>query len=168
MAIQERGENWYGDSAADIRAMFAHKPGDPVKEVRDVVCECGGRAFSFQADDDVQEAVWFCRDCDAQYLFHARRIAGHYEGDPDGNTECINCPCTTRGGSYFELAVGVTLYDNSADVDWAFIGCRCVACGMLGYLAEWHRIEYPYSEFFAHMDNKQIDEPDPPAGGGGM
>ena len=157
MALQRRDDCWYGDSAADIRALLDRhaETGDPIKVARDVVCECGGTVFSIQIDDEFQEAAWFCRACGAQYLFHTKRIAGPYEGDPEADTECCNCPCTQRGGSYFELALGVSLYDGSDDVDWVFIACRCVACGRTGYLASWHRIEYPYAELFAHMANKQ-------------
>jgi hypothetical protein len=129
--------------------------GDPIEVVQEAVCDCGGRVFSVPIDDAYQEAAWFCRACSAQYLFHTRRIDGYYEGNPDADTECCHCPCTERGGSYFEIAVGVTLYGDSQDVDWACIACRCVACGLAGYLAEWHRIEYPYPKLFTHMGNKQ-------------
>jgi hypothetical protein len=158
VALQRRGDHWYGDSAADMRALLVRKTGDPVKVVRDVVCECGGTVFSVLTDDEYHEAAWFCRACDAQYLFHTKRVADPYEGDPGADTEYLHCSCTDRGGSCFELAVGVTLYDGCEDVDWVFIVCRCVACGLTGYLAEWHRIEYPYEELFAHMRNKLVDE----------
>jgi hypothetical protein len=161
MALEQRGEHWYGDSAADIQALFARKEGDPVEVVRSAVCECGGTVFSVQIDDEHQEAAWFCRACDTQYLFHTRRVSGYYPGDPEAETECVNCSCTDRDGSYFELAIGVTLYTNTEDVDWAFLACRCVACGVTGYLTEWHRIEYPCSELFAHMGNKQDIETEP-------
>jgi hypothetical protein len=158
VALRRHGEYWYGDAASDIRALLAGKAGDPVEFVRDAVCECGGTVFSVQTDDDYQEAAWFCRACDAQYLFHTRQGAGYYEGDPEADTECVTCTCTNRGGSYFELAVGVTLYSDGEDVDWAFLACRCVACGLTGYLAEWHRIEFPHPELFAHMGNRLRDE----------
>lgn len=161
MTLERRGEHWYGDSAADIRELFGRHAdtGDPVRAVGDAVCECGGTVFSVLLDDECQEAAWFCRACDAQYLFHTRRVADPYEGDPDADSEYCHCHCAERdglvtGGSYFELAVGVTLYDGSDDVDWAYLGCRCVTCGIVGYLAEWHRIEYSYSELFAHLQNR--------------
>jgi hypothetical protein len=157
MVLERRGEHWYGDTIADIYALLDHnaRPGEPIVAVREVVCECGCTVFSVQADDEYREAAWSCRRCDAQYLFHARRIDGYYEGDPETDSQCLNCSCSERGESEFELAVGVTLYSGSEDVDWAYIGCRRVACGLTGYLAQWHRIAYPYEELFAHMDNKQ-------------
>ncbi len=155
MSLQRRGEDWYSDSAADLKALLERhgETGDPIEAVTEVACDCGSRVFSTQTDDDYQEVALFCRACGAQYLFHTERIEGYYEGNPNAESECVNCPCTERGGSFFELAVGVTLYDNR-DVDWAFVVCRCVACGRTGYLAEWHRIEYPYAELFAHLSNK--------------
>ncbi len=157
MALSQRGEYWYGDSGADIHELMARhrESGDPIEIVRDVICECGGRVFSVQLDDEYQEAAWICRSCDAQYLFHAKRVKGYYEGDPDADTEYCRCPCTPKGGSYFELAVGVSLYTGREDVDWVFLGCQCVACGLTGYLTEWHRVEYPHAELFSHMANKQ-------------
>lgn len=157
MALQRRGDYWFGDSASDIRALLTRHAdvGDKIEVVQDAVCDCGGRVFSVQIDDEYQEAAWFCRACNAQYLFHTRRVDGYYGGDPEADTECCNCSCTERGGSYFEIAVGVTLYQGRQDVDWVFIACRCVACGLTGYLAEWHRIEFPHPELFAHMGNKQ-------------
>src|SRR5262245_763078 len=56
VALQRRGDHWYGDSAADMRELLARKTGDPVKVVRDVVCECGGTVFSVLTDDEYQEA----------------------------------------------------------------------------------------------------------------
>jgi hypothetical protein len=165
MALQRRGEYWYGESAEDIRALFDRhgEAGDPIKVIREVICECGGTAFSVLLDDEYHEAAWFCRACDAQYLFHTQRVADPYEGDPEADAEYCHCPCTERGGlvtggSYFELAVGVTLYVGGDDVDWVYLACRCVACGLVGYLAEWHRIEYPYPELLAHMQNRLRDE----------
>jgi hypothetical protein len=158
MTLKRRDGKWYGESASDIRELLSrHKEstGDNVDVVQEVVCDCGSRVFSILLDDEYQEAVWICQRCDAQYLFHTKRVSGYYEGNSDGDIECCNCPCSIRGGSYFELAVGVTLHEGSQDVDWAFIACRCVVCGLTGYLAEWHRIGYPYQELFDHMNNKQ-------------
>jgi hypothetical protein len=150
VVLERRGEYWYGDSAADIRALLARdRPGsDPVVVFEDAICDCGGKVFSVQIDDEYHEAAWFCRDCDAQYLFHTRNIDGFYEGDPEADTECCNCPCTDRGGSYFEITVGASLYEPSDVVRWVYIGCRCVACRRTGYLAEWHRVEIPYPKLF--------------------
>jgi hypothetical protein len=161
VALQARGGKWYGDSASDIRALLARQAGEPVAVVQDAACDCGGRVFSVQIDDEYQEAAWFCQSCGAQYLFHTRRVKGYYEGDPGADTECCSCPCSETGlGSVFEIAVGVTLYGDSQNVDWVFIACRCVTCGLTGYLADWHRIGYPYPELFAHMANRQGREPE--------
>ena len=40
---------------------LARKPGDPIAEVRDAVCDCGGIVFSVLMDDEYQEAAWFCQ-----------------------------------------------------------------------------------------------------------
>ncbi len=160
MTIRKRGKFWYGDSAADIREVLARDCGksDPLTVFADAVCDCGGRVFSLQIDEEHGEAAWSCKACDAQYLFHDREIAGYYEGDPEADTECCGCPCTNRGESYFEIAVGASLYDDSEDVRWVYIGCRCVACGLTACYAAWNRVDLPYPKLFAHMGNKQKDE----------
>jgi hypothetical protein len=156
MALRQRGEHWYGDTAADIREVLAHHYSHhyPATVFADAVCDCGGRVFSLQIDEEYGEAAWFCRDCDAQYLFHDRDINGYYEGDPEADTECCGCPCTDRGASYFEITVEACLYDDSEGVRWIYIGCRCVACGLTACYADWNRVELPYPKRFAHMKNR--------------
>jgi hypothetical protein len=160
VAIRKRGTFWYGDTAADIREVLTRDRGTvhPISVFADAVCDCGGREFSLQVDEEHGEAAWFCKACNAQYLFHDRDIDGYYEGDPKADTECCNCPCTERGGSHFEVTVGASLYDDSEDVRRVYIGCRCVACGLTACYADWNRVDIPYPKLFAHVRNRQRDE----------
>jgi hypothetical protein len=57
IVLRQRGQYWYGDSAADIREILAH----PYHGVlactlfADVVCECEGRVFDLLIDDKYRE-----------------------------------------------------------------------------------------------------------------
>ena len=106
MAIRKRGQFWYGDTVADIREVLSLDCDKvrPPTVFADAVCDCGGRVFSLQIDEEYGEAAWFCKACDAQYLFHDRAIDGYYEGNPEADTECCGCPCTERGASYFPFS----------------------------------------------------------------
>jgi hypothetical protein len=47
--------------------------------------------------------------------------------------ECA-CPC---GQEEFEITVGVSLYEESEDVKWLYLGCRCPACGLVAVYGDW-------------------------------
>jgi hypothetical protein len=156
MALHKKGEFLYGDSAADIRELLSKHYSEeyPASRFADAVCVCGGRVFCLQTDEEYHIAAWFCKECDAQYVFHDRNIDGYYEGDPEADTECCGCPCTPRGNSYFEITVGACLYEGSDDVRRVYIGCRCVSCGLTGSYSDWNRVDLPYQKLFSHITNK--------------
>jgi hypothetical protein len=60
MAIRKRGKFWCGDTAADIREVLARDHGKihPIAVFEDAFCDCGGRVFSLQVDEDYGEATW--------------------------------------------------------------------------------------------------------------
>ena len=37
----------------------------------------------------------------------------------------------------FEISTGAAFYTDSTDVRWFYIGCRCVACGLVGCYGDW-------------------------------
>lgn len=156
MALRPEGDYYHGDSAEDIREFLARHSsrGYPATHFEDAVCDCGGRVFTLQIDEDYGEAAWFCKACAAQYLFHSTNNHGYYEGDPEADTEYCACPCAPHGASYFEITVGASLYECSEVVRWLFIGCRCVKCGLTACYSDWNRVDLPYQELFAHMKNR--------------
>jgi hypothetical protein len=160
MTIRKRGKFWYGDSAADIRQVLAndYRKSYPPTVFADAVCECGGRVFSLEVVEDYGEVTWFCKTCTAMYLFHDQEINGYYEGEADCEGEDCLCPCDQRRTSYFEITVGAALYEDSEDVRWLYIGCRCVACGLTACYADWNRVDLPYPRLFANMNNKLKDD----------
>ena len=45
-------------------------------------------------------------------------------------------------GRDFEISAGVALYQDSQDVRWLYVGCRCVCCGLTACYGDWKN-EYP-------------------------
>ena len=59
MAIRKQGQFWYSDSAADIREVLCRDWGqvDPITVFADAVCDCGGRVFDLQVDEEYGEGL---------------------------------------------------------------------------------------------------------------
>jgi hypothetical protein len=131
MVRQSRGEWCYGESEDDIRdeldrigALDEYLPdslgGDG--------CRCGSNAFRLRVDEHVGAALRICTTCgeelaigDSDWKLSAAELREH---------ECV---C---GKNTFEITVGISVYDNSIDVSWLYIVCRCLSCGVIGCLWE--------------------------------
>ena len=132
MALKKRGEYWYGDSQADIPGELVRygKLDDEVPtHFKDVRCKCGSTTFRLQMDDEQGAAVRTCTSCGTE---HAIGDSGEYL--KDANLEPRGCVC---GGDVFEITIGVSLYEESNDARWLYVGCRCPACRMLGNYGDW-------------------------------
>ncbi|WP_020475691.1 hypothetical protein [Zavarzinella formosa] len=114
----------------------------------DAACECEGRVFSVEVDEEVGEAWWFCRACNAAYQL---RDPG---ADGDAEYAAVDCVCTCDEAG-FEVVAGVTLYGRSETARTAYLGCRCVACGRIECYASWPRVDAPYPAFFDMMRRPQ-------------
>lgn len=127
MALRKKGKWWYGDSQADIRGELAR-----IGELNEYVptlfadpkCKCGGHLFRLAIDDEQGAAIRTCSKCNAE---HPIGDSDEFleEADPQPST----CVC---GKDVFEITVGVSLYDESEDVRWLYVGCRCPSCGLTG------------------------------------
>ena len=137
MAIRKKGKWWFSDSQADIRTELA-RVGElneyVPSEFADCKCECGGKIFGLGLDEDAGAAV---RKCVACHKVHPIGDSEEYLDEAELN-ECA-CPC---GEEDFEVTVGVSLYDNSEDVRWLYIGCRCTHCGLTAAYGDWKN-EFP-------------------------
>ena len=72
------------------------------------------------------------------------------KGGGDGEAEVEECECLC-GEAGFEVTAGVALYDDSEDVRWFYVGCRCPACGLVGCYGDWS-CEFPgYAELLARV-----------------
>jgi hypothetical protein len=132
MAIRKKGKWWYADSQADIRTELA-RVGDLNEYVptqfADAICTCGNRTFQLALDDEQGAAVRTCSKCTTEHP-----IGDSDEYLEEAEIQQSECVC---GKKVFEITVGVSLYEDSADVRWLYVGCRCPSCGLTGCYGDW-------------------------------
>lgn len=144
MALKCRGKNRYGDNQADIREellRYSKLGGYLVHHFADSVCKCGGRVFQIALDENEGAAVRTCISC----------LNEHAIGDSDeflDEAELGQCACPC-GAEQFEVTVGVSLYDDSEDIRWMYLGCRCPKCELTAVYGDWKNEFNGYREFLA-------------------
>ncbi len=146
MALRKQGKYSFGDSQVDIREEIArYSDGNTyiASHFEDAVCECGTKVFRLLLDDNVGAAVRRCSACSVE---HPIGDSGDYLADAELE-ECA-CPC---GNEDLEITVGVSLYDESEDVKWIYVGCRCPACGLVAVYGDWKNEYEGYQEFLARV-----------------
>ena len=145
MALRKRGKYRYGDGQADIRAeLLRYSRGAyPAHHFADAVCACGGRLFRLALDDTEGAAVRTCVACGGE---HPMGDSDEYLEEADLE-ECA-CPC---GGSEFEITAAVSLYDDSEDVRWFYVGCRCPGCGLTACYGDWKNEYNGYRELLQRV-----------------
>jgi len=80
-------------------------------------------------------------------------MAEHPIGDSseylkDAELEERACPC---GSEEFEITVGVSLYEDSNDVRWLYVGCRCPKCGLTAVYGDWESEFNGYQSLLARV-----------------
>ncbi|HKI38440.1 MAG TPA: hypothetical protein VKA46_41710 [Gemmataceae bacterium] len=146
MALQNRGKWRYGDSQADIRGeILRYSRGVKylAHHYAEAVCKCGGKVFWLLLDDTQGAAVRLCVACEDEHL-----IGDSDEFMAEAELEECACPC---GGEEFEITVAVSLYDDSEDVKWLYLGCRCPTCGLTAVYGDWKNEYIGYRELLARV-----------------
>ena len=146
MALKKRGKYYYGNTQADIRdevVRYSKANDYQAQQFADAMCQCGGRLFRLDMDENEGAAVRRCVNCNAS----------HAIGDSDDyleGAELEECACTC-GSNVFEITVGVSLYDDSEDVRWLYLGCRCPKCGLTGVYGDWKNEFNDYRQLLAKV-----------------
>jgi hypothetical protein len=146
MALKKRGKYRYGDSQADIRQellRYSKSNGYLTHHFAEARCRCGGASFRLALDDTAGAAVRTCSGCAAEHP-----IGDSNEYLEEATLEECACPC---GGEEFEITVGVSLYDDSEDVRWLYVGCRCVLCALTAVYGDWKNEYNGYQELLARV-----------------
>jgi hypothetical protein len=147
MALRKRGRWRYGDSQADIRdEILRYSRGVTylAHHYADAVCaDCGGRVFELLLDATQCVAVRICIECGAEHP-----IGDSDEFMADAELEECACPC---GNEDFEITVGVSLYEDSEDVKWLYLACRCPQCGLTAVYGDWKNEFSGYRELLARV-----------------
>ena len=132
MALTKKGKHWYGttpeDTQAEIRR-YSRLNGYEATRFAASVCACGHRTFKFDTDEDAGVAKRTCAACGSEHL-----MGDGADYADEATLEGNECLCD---GVAFVLVSGVGLYDDSNDVRWVYIGCRCPGCGLTGVYADW-------------------------------
>ncbi len=151
MTLRKEGRCWYGDDHQDLREELKRYSacGDyPIDHLADVNCHCGCQQFRLFTDEDAGVALRKCVACHSEHLMgDSAEFADKAEV---GQHECL---C---GIDVFQISVGIHCYRDdkdtiSNDVRWLYIGCRCVACGLLGCYADWKNEFYDFRELLSNM-----------------
>jgi hypothetical protein len=132
MALRKQGKYRYGDGQADIReeiVRYSERNAYVARHFADATCQCGAKVFRLLLDDNEGAAVRRCVACSAE---HPIGDSGEYLDDAELG-ECA-CPC---GSEHFEIMAGVSLYEESEDVKWLYLGCRCPGCGLVAVYGDW-------------------------------
>jgi hypothetical protein len=146
MALKKRGKYRYGDSQADIREellRYSKSNGYLAHHFADAICKCGGKLFRLSLDDTEGAAVRMCNSCATEHP-----IGDSAEYLEEAELQECACPC---GGEDFEVAVGLSLYEDSEDVRWLYLGCRCPRCGLTAVYGDWKNECNGYQELLARV-----------------
>lgn len=146
MALKKRGKYRYGDSQADIHAellRYSKENTYVAQHFADAICKCGGKVFRLTLDDNEGAAIRVCVACKAEHP-----IGDSDEYLEDAELEECACPC---GNEEFEIAVGVSLYEDSEDVKWLYLGCRCPKCGLTAVYGDWKNEFIGYESLLARV-----------------
>ncbi len=146
MALKKRGKYRYGDSQKDIRAeilRYSKENGYVAQHFADAVCQCGGRLFGVLLDENEGAAARTCIACD-----HQHPIGDSEEYLDDAELGQCACPCEKVA---FEVTVGVSLYDDSEDVRWLYLGFRCPSCGLTAVYGDWKNEFNGYKQLLAQV-----------------
>ena len=132
MGITRRNNQSYGDSQTDIREVLTEYSRGVTylaEHFADAKCSCGGTVFSLMVDDNEGAATRTCKSCETE-----QPIGDSADYLEDAELEECECPC---GSSSFEITAGVALYQDSEDVKWLYLGCRCPECSLTACYADW-------------------------------
>lgn len=179
MALVHRGDYHYGDSQADLREeiiRYSKLNTYEATHFADAVCRapakpkakpkagtkaqakpkkaaaalsptadgtCGGRLFTLTFDDGAGAAVRKCVLCKDE---HPIGDSADYLDEADlDEAECV---CESPK---LEITVGVSLYADSEDVRWLYLGCRCPKCKVAGVYADWKNEFNGYQKLLADV-----------------
>jgi hypothetical protein len=145
MALVKRGQYHYGEAQSDIRTellRYSEKNAYRVDHFADPVCKCDGKVFRLAVDEGTA-AVRICVSCGDEHP-----IGDSADYLDEAELGMCECPC---GESSFEITVGVSLYDDSEDVRWIYIGCRCVGCGLTACYGDWKNEYNRYQELLKQV-----------------
>lgn len=144
MTLRKKKKQYYGDNHADIAEHLREYTADSYRaeHFANAVCKkCKAKAFMVQIDDNAGVCVRTCASCKK-----AHPVGDSAEYMDEAELDECQCPC---GSEVFEITVGVSLYAESEDVRWIYIGLRCTDCGLIGNYGDWKNEYENYKKLLA-------------------
>ena len=133
MAITKKGKYYYGENQNDLREVLAEYSEEvryPIDHFKDVSCSCGNKIFNVLMNEDEGVAARICTSCEDE---HGIGDSDDYIDDVESIDEMV-CLC---GSNEFQITAGVSLYKDSEDVRWFYLGLYCPKCHCLGCYGDW-------------------------------
>jgi hypothetical protein len=132
MTVDTSGKWWTGTDPDDVREFLVAYSEDAyvVDEFGLARCACGSIDFHLWADDDEGAAKRRCARCASEQF--VCDSAEYWSDAKPEQWRCIECD-----GDVTNVGVGFSLYADSRDVRWLYVGVRCTSCGILGCFAGW-------------------------------
>jgi hypothetical protein len=146
MALTQRGNYRYGATHADVHTEILEYSKANVYEAQhfaDAVCKCCCKVFGLGLDDQAGVAIRICAACKTEHP-----IGDSADFMERADPGMCACPC---GNEEFEISVGVSLYEDSEDVKWLYVGCRCPKCGLTAVYGDWKNEYLDYKELLARV-----------------
>lgn len=144
--LKKKGNYYYGETQNDIKESiinYSKKNGYKAEHFQDAVCLCGNKTFNLELDDDQGVAIRICNKCTNEHP-----IADSEEYLEEAELQPSICICEEEE---FEITVGLALYENSEDVRWLYLGCRCIKCGLVGVYGDWKNEYNGYRELLSKI-----------------
>ena len=147
MTLTQKQGYWYGENHADIEAELARyskKNGYEINHFKNAICKCGNDGFNIVMNDDEGVAARICTKCNSE----------HGIGDSDDFIDEVDsvweseCIC---GEKIFKVTAGVSLYQNSEDVRWFYLGLLCTKCMCVGCYGDWKNEYIGYKELLKRI-----------------
>lgn len=132
MPITKKGRYYYGTEDADIAVeviRFSTLNEYIATRFQPATCTCGSADFLLLTDEEEGVGKRICAECRTEVLLGDS--ADYIEGADIDNHICV---CDEER---FGIISGVALYEDSNDVRWLYIGCRCRRCDLVGVFAHW-------------------------------
>jgi hypothetical protein len=149
MRLRKEEKHSYGDSHLDIQNELLHYSKETEYSTTyyaDAVCLCSSKAFRLLLDPEFAVAVRICIHCKAKHLIGESLYSEEYLD----YAQAKECECLCGSGA-FEITAGVALRENSGDVGWLYIGCRCINCGLIACYGDWEIVSQHWHDKPSHF-----------------
>lgn len=106
---------------------YSRLNGYPIDEYAQVVCSCGCRELQLFSDDDEGGAFGVCTKCGSEIdIENSKR---YMEETFQNLCQCDN--------DRMELGVGKSVYPDTQDARWIYVGAQCGKCNLVGVYVDW-------------------------------